>query len=93
MFKTVSIKPILDVQEDALEVDLADESNTEISLDLSSDSDGSANFQDAMSLEDELAAIASNPNTQPCHLGGGAFSFSETLHDSLGSVTIRTERE
>lgn len=54
---TVSIKPILDVQEDALEVDLADESNTEISLDLSSDSDGSANFQDAMSLEDELAAM------------------------------------
>lgn len=54
---TVSIKPILDVQEDSLEVDLADESNTEISLDLSSDSDGSANFQDAMSLEDELAAM------------------------------------
>jgi hypothetical protein len=54
---TVSIKPILDVQEDALEVDLADESNTEISLDLSSDFDGSANFQDAMSLEDELAAM------------------------------------
>lgn len=54
---TVSIKPILDVQEDALEVDLADESDTEISLDLSSDSDGSANFQDAMSLEDELAAM------------------------------------
>lgn len=53
----VSTKPILDVQEDALEVDLADESNAEVSLDLSSDTDDDADFKDAMSLEDELAAM------------------------------------
>lgn len=53
----VSTKPILDVQEDVLEVDLADESNAEVSLDLSSDTDDDADFKDAMSLEDELAAM------------------------------------
>lgn len=53
----VFTEPILDVQEDALEVDLEDESDAEASLDLSSDTDDDADFQDAKSLEDELAAM------------------------------------
>lgn len=44
-------------QDEALEVDLEDEQEAGISLDLSSDTDDDADSQDAMSLEDELAAM------------------------------------
>lgn len=52
-----SIEPEQKRLDEALEVDLEDEQETGISLDLYSDIDGDADFQDAMSLEDELAAM------------------------------------
>lgn len=52
-----SIEPEQKRLDEALEVDLGDEQEAGISLNLSSDTDDDADSQDAMSLEDELAAM------------------------------------
>lgn len=52
-----SIEPEQKQQDEALEVDLEDEQEAGVSLELSSDTDDDADSQDAISLEDELAAM------------------------------------